>query len=223
MTPTELEIVREFIVNTFIETLQEIDKGIKVSEKFNIDPTKSYITIQYFYDEKFDKIYLTYEFDNYIKNYYEVEKIEETINDILLKKAVMVPKAFKFLKRKISIFNNYKIRNIDTSRLFLRCDTFSYWKDLDGSYEFLQERYSRSVIPIYKYWLLHGKSLDNLYENFYNKIIELNNKYDFHDNINIPKAFEEYAELYESIFGIKLKPIEDSQIKRIYLQVKEVE
>lgn len=223
MTNEELEIVREFIVNTFINTLQEIDKGISISEKFIIDPEKSYIRIQYFYDQQFDKVYLTYEFDDYINNYYDTKEIEEAINEILLRKYIPIPKAFKTLKRKITIFNNYKTLNTDTSRLYLRYDTFSYWKDLDGSYEFLEERYLRSVTPIYEYWLKHGRKIEGLFIDFYNKILELNVKYDFKDNNNIPLAFKEYSKLYKSIFGYDLKPVEDSQIKRIYLQIKEEE
>ena len=118
-----------------------------------------------------------------------------------------------------NFYNDTSIsQKIGTSCSNIRISTVSYWKVFGDKYYFI-ENGSETELDRMNHYMMGGDSSE--IDDFEKSVIELNNKYDFEMNNenDVPLGFQEYKELYEVVFGRELKPIDDSEIRRVYLDI----
>lgn len=176
---------------------------------------------QYYYDEKYDKIYMHYDISNIIRRRVG-DKYKYLIDTINAKLKEMI--RYHNLSSDVSIVSplvaseNHKLNLYDESLKYLRVFTMSYWRCFDGKYKFVEDQlvHARDVNE----FLMNNKPNGySKYKEYMDKVLDLNNKYDFEsDNSKIPEAFEEYKVLYKETFGKDLYSMEDAEI--VYISIK---
>jgi hypothetical protein len=233
---TEFEEARIYIEECIIDELHNFFdyKGI---DKELYNEAVSCFAAQMIYNEEYNKIYFYYELDPESRYSIDPELLYRRINSRLLETV------YEFLHVWIEILgpaiNWYEDKRIskvvDMSVKYLRPTCFTWWNCFDGTKRFIEDGHIVRI-DIDRYRMLHSDDLgpkqinsedsDNTgLSSFSSQVNELNLKYDFEGNNkeDVEKGFNEYAKIYKSYFGKDLKPINDKDIKYIYLDIYRVE
>ena len=210
------EEVDEYIIKRVKEAYEEfINCTVVRGELFK--PTESNFMIKYFYDEPTDMVYLTFRVDPLAKSKYVLEALE-TILTAKIKNDFR-----RNMKREIVIIPTELSRAFDMNKNTIRPTTFTYWKNLDGSYYFIETRIEDTIIDYERFLIAdhnNHKTVKDL-EEYFVKLLKINNNYDFsYNNDSVPKGFEEYASLVKEYFGRELKPVNEDETRRIVLYVR---
>lgn len=215
MTQERINEISYFLAYSILDELMAVlpIKEALLKELYN--KAESCFHIQWYYDEEFGKVYLDYGLDPGSQYQYNYEDLYLRINSRLLNNFRREYHYDLCIVTKKG--TDKQGPNYGCSQNYLRFATFSYWWCYDESYRFLED--SVRVAHDYYGLLMENPSLEEIHSQFRLKVLEINKKYDFTDNANVPLAFEEYATLYESFFGRKLKKVEQDQINYVFFDI----
>lgn len=192
--------------------------------------SQNVVSIQYFFDEKYRKVYLYYDIDKLTRLKRGQAYMYKRINAKLLNnfskqtrlRLCLVGPASRLADRNYDNNTNY-----DSSRPYLRYSTFSYWETAFSGWQFIEDD-KRSFLRYYNY-LRPFINTDNSHINpdehmkeYCMKVADINARYkdqDLHKHSVISKAFKEYADLNKEYFGKELKPIKQEDIVTLFIEI----
>lgn len=224
MYPNELELheIQSYIEKLLLEVYQEEFGNVTLNKSdyySGVDPT---FQVTLIYNKKYNKVYMMYLIDNKAR-----QKATNYVDFYKRISGRIINTCWADLNTKIrvEIINNthYPVQDkgMKNSPLApkdaIRLNTISIFKDFDEEWRFLEDE-SIAINNMYTkiYHDLDDNSIDKGIEDklseFVEKLKELNEKYDFNDNSNVPKAFNEFKDLYKLYFDVELTPIDDDNI-----------
>lgn len=222
---SERELVRQTVVNLIRDGIETIEcPRFKKKELYN--EAMDSFSIQLYVDRKHMRVYLYYRLDKFCQTIPEVRAIAyNRINSHVAKSL------YRMTRYRIGLCNdnryedrdhveeNCLINKVDSSYLYLRPDTVTYWRCFDGVYRFISD--SAAYLNPKRYTYFNGNYRENSEreKEFNKKVLDLNNKYKFSYENNattIPAAFEEYKKLYKQYFDITLDPIDQDKVFELF-------
>lgn len=189
----------------------------KAETEFNV--IKHSMKIQFWYDEIFNRVYITYELSeylrynatlpwNYIYKYINRQLLNNMHRDIGIYPNIIGPTVKCY-------YDNEITNRLDFSDKFIRPNTYSVWKISDASYKYIESPSADQYIQGY----ILGVNNSAIYSNFCEDILKLNAEYivgkDIVDKLDI---FDKYAKIFKKYFNRDLSPIPDKDIIRIYIE-----
>ena len=157
-----------FLLNATNEAIIEMmgDESYYAEIINNITKNDSYIKFQYFYNERTNKSFIQFVM---MKNdtYDRIELVERIVRKI---------KESFYLETGITpeIMNNNQQSNVCDNKKKLTPYSIGYWKSLDGKYEILDDT-SQIALDF-------AKNSDNIFEEFKERVYELDLEYNLFDN-----------------------------------------
>lgn len=216
-----IQEVAEYIRYCIMEEIRDLGE-FKYIHKEMINGIVPTIPIQLYYHRSTNRLYLFYEIDQKSRYMFDPSFLYLKINSRLLNSSKLTNHMrLEIVSTPVQCFYN-EIRSTSkltrSDSLMLRANTFTYWNCTDGRYRFIEDGYDIS-----RKWyelLMSGKTESDV-TRYYKEVAKINNRYDFnnHNRTDVPKAFDEYKDLYFDTFGEEIKPIEESDIIRLFVHV----
>lgn len=186
------------------------------------EPSKSYIQGQFYIDEEYNKIYLSYILDpNIIWNNPAISpSLYDQINQYITEQSrnnIDTGLKIEVLNAENSITEYHEARSkCRTEELtrYLYDDTIFLWRALDGQYRFIRDS---SKLTQWKHNLfIEQNKVD--FSDYTQQVSIINNTYNFkNDNDTLPIGFEVYKTLVRDYFGKDVIVIDPSKITKFYL------
>ena len=204
------DLVRALLKDKAVKTFVH-DNGIP-EEVFN-----PHIIIHFAFNRRMNRMFMEFTFDHYLNRIlHNAGKYDEYMTKLINR--VNANYYESITKCRGIIFNpktgiptnsdNYGVSNI------LTLGTVSYWKNLNGNYEFLNDyREVESDIEKYKMVVSNDKEYHQKIKDFYTQMKNINRDL-LLDSIDIEEAFKTYANFYNTEFDTEIKRLESTEIQR---------
>jgi len=198
-------LAHKYISRTIKEVLDYYLGGVTVKD--NENSSRCQYQVQYFYNERMNKMLIQYEFNTYLKSELNIHSDEITVMKILNKR--IIRNFQKETDMYIEILNTRNsVRNNGTDKNIITPFTIGYWKSLSGNYEFIEDRGE-----------VFGDIKKSPKMNLYIKeVINLAKKYKMFDSLNKEEKdnyLYEYKTIYDqyhdqkTTYYIKLRDLDD--------------
>lgn len=213
MNKTKNENIKNYLADFISNQLFDLLNN-KFKPNLNYNVIQHPMTIQFWYDEIFNRVYITYELGIYLR--YEQTKFNwlyicKYINGLLLNNFYRDIRSYpNIIGPTIKLYyENNNSNRLDFSDEYIRPNTYSVWKTGDGSYKYIESPSADSYIQGY----LLGINDSSIYSKFCEELLKFNaDNVVGVDNPNKLEIFNKYAEVFKKYFNRQLSPVPDNEI-----------
>ena len=221
--------IREYIRYNIFDEIRNLYPDLQMKEIKEYSIFDNFISVQWFFDEALNSVFIWYEIDKYARNF--LSNWESLCIRINARLTNNMMEYFDMNCNIISPTNNIymdkekdeKVHSANAELRMIRPTTYTCWR-CNGSWEFIE--YNQRFRIDFNNCVHQKKEVDKFYQ-FIEELKELNNRYNndfspmnpYNDKNSIQKGFGEFADIYKKWSGIELKPVDMDQVQIMYLRI----